>query len=154
MRGAAALGVAASIFGILACGAANVRPYVAPFAGAPIDTVRGDPAVIVGDLAGLLQAEGVTVRRQSPEEGYVESAWFDVRGTSLTGPTPHGPLVRFRFWVDPVGNGLAQVIGEVAGRYTVDPSLPERQREVLLPPEHVGRVVLARIMESVALQFK
>jgi hypothetical protein len=153
-RLAAALGVAAGVIGAAACGAANVRPYITPFPGAPRDTVRGDPAVIVPHLVRLLTAESIAVRIASPEEGYIESRWRDLRELGVTGPFSYGPEVRYRFWVDPVGQGRTQVIGEVAGRRTVDPSLPERLREVLLPAEHPGREILQRIMAAVRERYQ
>lgn len=153
-RRAAALGVAAGVIGAAACGAANIRPYITSFPGAPRDTVRGDPAVIVPHLVRLLAAESIAVKIASPEEGYIESRWRDLRELGATGPFPYGPEVRYRFWVDPLGLGRTQVIGEVVGRGTVDPSLPERLREVLLPAEHRGRALLDSIMSAVRERYQ
>lgn len=138
----------------IACRAANVRPYIMPFPGAPTDTVLGDPANIVRHVAGLLGRERIEIQMMSAEEGYVETRWFDVRTHDTTGTLTWGPDARLRFWVDPIGNGEAQVVGEAVGRRSVDPSLPAREREILLTADEVGRTILIRVMTAVRERFK
>ncbi len=105
---------------------------------------------MIANAAQLVVAEGIAVARVSPDEGYLESAWFDLGRGDPGGERAVAPnrVVRFRFWADPIDPVRSVLVSEVAVRWTVDPSLPERQREALAPPEHPGQAVLARILDS------
>ena len=135
-----------------ACGAGGVRPTFAPFPQAITDTVAGEPESIVERLSELLQAEGIELRWVRVREGYVETKWFD----PITGGTGGGRslntdgIVRMRFWTDIVMEHQSVVVGEVVNRRLVDPSLPTRETEAHVPPEHPGHAILLQILESLA----
>lgn len=140
-----ALGVALAVG--QACGAANVRPYVKPFFGAPADTVTANPEIVVDSIVALLTGDSIGVHAASPVEGYVESEWHDA-GVDTTA-RQLGSLVRYRFWVDSIGQQRVRILGEAAAQYAVDPSLPEREREMLVPETHPGWRVLEGIMKRI-----
>lgn len=135
-----------------ACGAGGVRPTFQPLPQAITDTIPGEPDAIVEQLADLLQDEGIELRWVRVHEGYVETKWFD----PVTGSTGGGRslntagIVRLRFWTDIVAEHESVVIGEAVHRRVVDPSLPVRETEAHVAPEHPGYVVLQRVLESLA----
>ena len=135
-----------------ACGAGGVRPTFQPFPQAITDTVAGEPHTIVEHLSELLQDEGIELRWVRVREGYVETRWFD----PVTARTGGGRslntdgIVRMRFWTDIVMEHQSVVVGEVVHRRIVDPSLPTRETEAHVSPEHPGYAILQRIVESLA----
>ncbi|MFQ6044825.1 MAG: hypothetical protein ACE5PT_00515 [Gemmatimonadales bacterium] len=131
-----------------------MRPYLTPLPLARIDTLRGDPSDIVTHLADVLAADSIRVRVMTSEEGYLETRRFDARFVQEDSTrAPISPIVRLRFWIDPVGEGEAQVTAEVVTERTMDPSLPERQREIMVPPGHPGWRVLERILAALHRGF-
>jgi len=135
-----------------ACGAGGVRATFQPFPQAITDTIAGEPDAIVEQLADLLQDEGIELRWVRAHEGYVETKWFDpVSGTSGGGRSLNtAGIVRMRFWTDIVAQHESVVVGEAVNRRVVDPSLPVRETEAHIPPEHPGYAILQRVIESLA----
>ena len=135
-----------------ACGAGGVRPTFSPFPQAIVDTVVGGPEEVVEHLSELLQEEAIEIRWVRVREGYVETKWFD----PVTGKTGGGRslnaagVIRLRFWTDLVMEHRSVVVGEAVNRRVVDPSLPVRETESHVPPDHVGYEILQRIFESLA----
>lgn len=150
------LSVSASAIVLLAlcsaCGAGGVRPTFRPFPQAIVDTVVGEPEEIVEHLSELLQAEGIELRWVRIREGYVETKWFDpVDGTTGGGRSLNtAGIVRLRFWTDIVMEHQSVVVGEAVRRRVVDPSLPVRETEVHVPEDHLGYVILLRVLEALA----
>lgn len=146
--------LALSLVVVQACGGANVRPYYAPLPLAEVDTLRGDPPQIVDYLTEALRADSIQLHVVSTEEGYVESRKFDVRPL-VEGSTrvPISAVIRLRFWIDPIGDGETQVTAEAVTERTVDPSLPQREREVVVPTGHAGLALLQRIREDLRNRF-
>lgn len=138
-----------------ACRATAVRPYVTPLLQAPTDTVQADPAEVINELSSLITAEGLQIRMMSAEEGYLETGWHDLVSHSPVGS--YGPdvdrYVRLRFFVDPVNPLLTQLVSEAVMRRTLDPSLPEREAEILVPPGHPGDRVLSRIRDALRSRY-
>jgi hypothetical protein len=133
-----------------ACKATAVRPYITPFPDAPTDTLQADPDDVIIELAALVTAEGLQVRVVSAEEGYLETGWYDVVSRTAVGSfgSDAERYIHLRFFVDPVNPLLTQLVSEALMRRTLDPSLPERQAEVLVPPGHEGDQVLTRIRHA------
>ena len=135
-----------------ACGAGGVRPTFQPLPQAITDTVAGEPDAIVEQLADLIQDEGIELRWVRVREGYLETEWFD----PVTGRTGGGRslntagIVRLRFWTDIVAEHESVVVGEAVHRRVVDPSLPVRETEAHVSPEHPAYVILQRVLESLA----
>lgn len=132
-----------------ACGAANIRPFFTHLPDAVIDTVRADADAVIRQLAQQSAAQGLRVARASPEEGYLETDWYDIEARRPGGRYTFHPtrVIRLRFYADPAGAGDTQLASEVVYRRTIDPSLPVRETEVMAPPEHPGTALLMRILE-------
>jgi hypothetical protein len=56
-------------------------------------------------------------------------------------------IVKLRFFSDPTA-GHARVVGEVVRRVIVDPSLPERELERIVPEGHPGRALLEMVLAA------
>ena len=137
---------------LIACspfGASWVRPTFHPFPEAITDTIAGEPELIVEQLAELLQDEGIELRWVRVHEGYIETKWFDPN----TGRTGGGRslntegVVRLRFWADLALEHESAVVGEAVHRRVVDPSLPVRETEAHVAPEHPGHELLLHVFE-------
>ena len=132
-----------------ACGAGAVRPTFHPFPEAITDTIAGEPEIIVEQLAELLQDEGIELRWVRVHEGYIETKWFDLN----TGRTGGGRslntegVVRLRFWADLALEHESAVVGEAVHRRILDPSLPVRETEAHVAPEHPGHELLLHVFE-------
>jgi hypothetical protein len=137
-----------------ACGGASVRPYLTPLPQAVVDTLRGDAEAMVSHLSALLEEDSIGIERMSDVEGYLESERFDASRLAVdTVPTPISRVVRLRFWIDPIGEGEVQVAAEAVTEVTVDPSLPQRQREIMVPPDHPGWEALEHMLADLRRRF-
>lgn len=137
-----------------ACGGASVRPYLTPLPQAVVDTLRGDAGAMVLHLSALLTADAIGISRVSDAEGYLESGRFDAsRVVGDTVPPSISRVVRLRFWIDPIGEGEVQVAAEAVIELTMDPSLPPRQREIMVPPDHPGWDALERMLADLRRRF-
>ncbi|MFQ5703325.1 MAG: hypothetical protein ACE5HT_04810 [Gemmatimonadales bacterium] len=140
---------------LAACGAASLRPAITPFPQAQVDTVFTAPDSAIIRLNYLLLTEGLVLHVISPVEGFVETEWFDAE-TLATGDANSldtKDLVRLRFWADAVQEGQTVVVGEATNRISVDPSLPIRQKEAVVPPEHPAHAILTRILDALRSSF-
>ena len=135
-----------------ACGAGGVRPAFLPFPQAITDTIAGQPEIIVKQLSDLLQDEGIELRWVRVREGYVETKWFDPITVKAGGGQSLNTdkIVRMRFWTDLASQHepVSVVVGEAVRRRIIDPSLPPREREMHVSPQHAGYAILERIITS------
>ncbi|NIM49823.1 MAG: hypothetical protein GTN62_06140 [Gemmatimonadales bacterium] len=145
----------AAVLATAACGAGSIRPYLTPLPDAPTDTLAADPATLIREIAALVAVEGLRLRWSSPEEGYLETDWYDVVARQPGGAYARDPerAVRFRFFADPVGENETQLVAEAVSRRTLDPSVPPREVEMMVPPGHPGDQILRRILDAVTTRF-
>ncbi|KPJ92884.1 MAG: hypothetical protein AMS18_06455 [Gemmatimonas sp. SG8_17] len=144
-RATVAFGVAMVV---ASCGAGGIRPRFEPFPQAMADTIRGSADSITLRIGELLAAEGIEVRHLRPAEGYAETKWFDVmtKRTTSSMSLDTDSVVRLRFWTDLATVSECLVVGEAVKRRILDPSLPERETEEPVPPEHPATDVVRRII--------
>jgi len=57
--------------------------------------------------------------------------------------------VKIRCWADPYVPGQTRLTVETVYRPRYDPSLPERDREVIVPKDHPGVGIAGRLIEKV-----
>ena len=141
---------------VAACASVGtVRPPFPPLYQALVDTVRADTAALIEALEERIIAEGLEIRISSVLDAYVETRWFNVvTGRSDDGDVAHPEReILLRFWVDPLGPLGYQLTAEAVFRRVSDPSLPSRQREVMIPPGHDGEAILLRILNSLRERF-
>lgn len=148
-RFALVMAVASGLFG---CGASGMRPRYAPLPRAEVDSLAVKPDSLIDDLRAAVLQEGLSIARMSAAEGYLETRWFDLTTRRTVGGRTSHParLVRLRFYTDLIAPGRSQLVAEAAIRRTVDPSLPERQAELMAPADHPGRALLDRVLKRVA----
>lgn len=131
----------------VAC-AGGIRPSYAPMPEARADTVAGATADVVQAIGTGLAAEGMQAQWQSGAEGYVETQWYDLvsRESGNYNRTQPERYVRLRFFVDPAGPGMSAITSEAVILHTTDPSVMERDAEMMVPPTHAGRALLDRVI--------
>jgi hypothetical protein len=122
---------------------------------AVIDTLSGPPDVVIRELQARIAAEGVGVHTFEVVDGFLETDWITIVPEENSGANlePHERVVRFRFWADAIVGQRAKLTSEVVHRRTLDPSLPERLVEIMVPPEHDARKILERVLGAVRQQF-
>lgn len=146
-----ALGVAAALVG---CQASTTRPTFGPLTGAPTVVVQLSRARATTLLSDLLKADSVPVNRVETRDGFLESPWFD----SATGrPTGRRPLgtdeVRVRAWVDPEKPLFSRITVETLYRQITDPSLPDRELDRQLAPEHPVAARVRAVLDSLDKKY-
>ena len=131
----------------VACGSVGARPYFTPLPDAVVDTVPAEAPVVISQLQTLAVGEGLAIRASSPAEGYLETEWYDVdRRGPVGGSLDPRRIVRLRFFADMTGANSTVLSSEAVTLRAIDPSIPERQNEVMVPPGHLGNQILERIL--------
>jgi hypothetical protein len=138
----------------MSCGG-GLRPYLTPLPDAVIDTLDVLPADVIREIATLVTAEGLVIRISSPEEGYLETDWYDL-GAAAPGGTPFTDPRRstlLRFFANPEGDEETRLAAEAVVRRTLDPSVPSREGEMMAPPGHPGNEMLRRVLAALDSRF-
>ena len=114
-----------------------------------------DPEDVITEVTVLVAAEGFAIRWNSPAEGYLETEWYDVVARRPGGESSLQPenVIKLRFVSDPVREGETQLASEAVTRLTVDPSMPSRESEIIVPPGHPGEQILRRVIAGVRSRF-
>lgn len=88
-------------------------------------------------LAEALRADSIPTRTVQLRDGWIDTGWFYARSGRRFSGRPIGPrVVRVRAWADPARPGSSQLTVETLYRPMVDPSLPERELERQVAPDH------------------
>jgi hypothetical protein len=142
---------------LAACTPITSRPAFLPYPQALVAIVDASAPRIVPEAMGWLASQGLRVEWSSPQDGYVETAWFNVRTrNSTTGQGDPGDLldtVKLRCWVDPNAPGKSQLTVEAVYRPMLDPSRPERDLEVMVPEGSDGHRIAAQLIEAMKQKF-
>lgn len=138
--------------GAAACQPGTTRPAIAPLPDALGSELRLSVPEATRRLAEALKADSIPTRKVRLRDGYIETGWFQARtGRPSRQRRPMGPgVVRVRAWADPARPGSTQLTVETLYRPLADPSLPERELERQVPPDHpVARKVAAVLVRMV-----
>ncbi|HEY8196371.1 MAG TPA: hypothetical protein VIG04_05310 [Gemmatimonadales bacterium] len=89
-------------------------------------------------LAEALKADSIPTQKVRLRDGYIETPWFEARnGRPAAQRRAIGTgVVRIRAWADPVQPGSSQLTVETLYRPLADPSLPSRELERQVSPDH------------------
>lgn len=137
-----------------ACLLSTSRPGFEPLPGTQTAEVRLAPAAATQRLGEALRADSIPVTQVEPRDGYVQTPWFDAATGRPTGRSPLGPdVVRVRGWVNPGRYGHSDLRVEVAYRALSDPSVPERELERPVPPDHPVRIRVQAVLDTLAHRF-
>jgi hypothetical protein len=103
------------------------------------DTLTALPAPLVEAARAGVEQAGMAISQFSAPEGYLETRWFNPRTrSSHRENTDPSNLVRLRVWTDLVTPRETQVVVETVRRMTIDPSVPDREVEVVAEPGTPG----------------
>ncbi len=107
----------------------------------------------VRTLALALDSDSIPVTRTEPDDGWLETAWFDARTLKPTSRRPLGDgVVRLRAWADPSRPNHSAITVELVYRPVADPSREgrtlERQVDAAHPVAQRVAALLARLTTS------
>ena len=142
---------------LAACSPVTARPAFQPFPEAVVATVNAPPARVAAAAAEWLTGAGFTVIRTSPQDGYVETAWYDTLTKAThrgSGDMPHlAATIKLRCWADPDVPGRTRLTVEPVYRPRYDPSRSERDLEaaVAAPPD--GHGIAQRLLQAITKQY-
>jgi hypothetical protein len=143
-----------SYSGLCACTSITIRPNIRPFPLAAVDTVRGNPTVVLEAARDAVVQLGMQLSRSSPQEGYLETRWFDVASHQSYGENFRPQrLVRTRVWTDLVTPIETQVVVETVLRSTIDPSVPGREVELVTAPGTPGDSLTQAVRTALKKRF-
>jgi hypothetical protein len=143
--------VALAAAGTVGCASfVGVRPRYGPVPGSVLVELEPPPDSVIRALAAATRARGFIVRTAAPREGYLESDWLDLatRDTARARSDRLDRVVKLRFFADPVA-GRTRLLAECVHRIMVDPSLPERELERMVPDGHPGRALLDSVLTGI-----
>jgi hypothetical protein len=133
---------------VAGCQLATTRPAFEPLPEARHADLALPRAEATERLAEALREDSIPLARVEPRDGYMESPWFEAEtGRVVPGGRLGADVVRVRGWVEPARVRQSEVRVEAVFRRTRDPSLPERELERPVGPEHP---VLARVDSALA----
>ena len=128
-----------------------------PYPQAKVSVIDAPAPRLVPEMVGWLSSQGLQVQFSNPEDGYVETAWYNVRTrTSTFGDAEPGDLlntVKIRCWADPNVPGKSQLTVEAVYRPTLDPSRPERDLEIVSPQGSEGDRLAAALADAMKKRF-
>ncbi len=134
------------------CRPETTRPNFGPVTGATEAEIKLTVPRATRELADALIRDSIPIIKIETRDGFLESPWFEVNSGLPTSRRPLGPeVVRVRAWVDPSRPGHSYLTVETLFRPLADPSLPERELDREVPPNHpIGlkvRNVLKRLVQ-------
>jgi hypothetical protein len=135
------------------CKPTTARPFFPPVTGAAQADIELEMRNATGALADVLRSDSLPLTRVAPIDGYIETAWFDVRTKRPTHARRLGPnVVQVRAWVDPAQQGHSRLTIETVYRPLADPSLSARELERQVPPDHlIGKRMTEIVVELAKL---
>lgn len=147
------LALAIAVTVSMACRPTTPRPYFGPVTGAPSGEIELDLIPATDAIADVLKSDTFPVTRVERRDGYVETAWFDVRTKQpVTGRILGPDIVQIRAWVNPAKLHTSRVTIETTYRPLADPSLSPRELDRQVPPDHpVGKRVVEIVTELAKL---
>jgi hypothetical protein len=142
---------------LAACSPVTTRPSFLPYPQALVTVLDAPAARVVPEAVGWLTSQGLQAQWSSPQDGYVETAWFNLRThTSVFGDGDPGDLlstVKLRCWADPNIPGKTQLTVEAVYRPMLDPSRPERDLEEIVPQGSEGFRIAQQLIDALKQKF-
>ena len=146
-------------WGLLAAAAAcqpnTTRPSFLPVPEAAGTEVRLPVREATQRLAEALKADSIPVRKVQIRDGYLETGWFATAGRRPMAPRQAiGPgVVRVRAWADPARPGSSQLTVETIYRPLRDPSLPDRELEREVRPDHPVAIKVVAVLQGLVQRY-
>lgn len=138
----------------MACYPATTRPDLQPLPEAPRVEIELPIAEATRLLAIELDADSIPVRRTEPDDGWLESEWFDMTSLQPVAGRPLGiATVRVRAFVEPGRPNHSVVTVETVYRPVAAPSRPGRDLEEQVPGGHPVAERVQRALERLTRQY-
>jgi hypothetical protein len=140
---------------VAACQLATTRPAFEPLPEARHADVALSRIEATERLAEALKGDSIPVTRVVPRDGYLETTWFEVETgrPARSGRTGDG-VVRVRGWIEPARVRQSELRVETVFRRTLDPSLPERELERAVRPDHPVAERVDSVLARLARQYE
>lgn len=142
---------------LAACNPASARPGFAPYPEDLAVLLTGPVPALTSAVGGWFESQGIHTEWISPEDGYVETTWYDTdarRSTSGSGDIATlQTTFKVRVWIDPDAPGKSKMTVEAVYRPTLDPSRGERDLERTAPPGSGGAVLVQRLVDEMQGKF-
>jgi hypothetical protein len=131
-----------------ACYPTTTRPALTPVPEALIAEWELFVPQAMRTLALALDADSIPVSRTEPEDGWLETPWFDARSYQPVTRRPLGEeTVRIRAWADPARPNHSAITLEIVYRPVADPSREGRTLERQVNAAHPVAQKVAAMME-------
>jgi hypothetical protein len=122
---------------LASCRATTSRPSFVPLPSASSAEVELEIPAATRALAEALAKDSIALQTIKEEDGYLDSGWLDAATLEHTTRRPLGDgVVRVRGWVNPAKQFWSELVVEATYRPLADPSRPDRELDVALPPDH------------------
>ena len=139
---------------LCACRATTSRPSFLPLPTSPSAEVELEIPQATRALAERLAKDSVSLVLVKEADGFIDSGWLDAATLERTGKRPLGTdVVRVRGWVNPSKQFWSEVVLEATYRAMADPSRPERELDLALPPDHPLQRRLAESIRKLIEEF-
>ncbi len=142
---------------VAACSPVTTRPPFQPLPEALVATINAPPGRVAAAAAEWLAGEGLRVIQSSPQDGYVETAWYDTHAKATRGGSGDVPdlaaTIKLRCWADPDVPGRTHLTVEPVYRPRYDPSRTERDREAAVPASHDGHRIAQRLLDALKQKY-
>src|SRR5437899_5346649 len=142
---------------LAACTPVTTRPPFFPDPQALVVILDARPDRVTAALDSLVPADSLEVAHSNVRDGYVETAWYDTQARrsrhhehEIASPAR---TVKIRFWADPWVPGQTRLTVEPIYRPRFDPSLVERDLEVIVNKDDDGYKLAQRLVEGLRKRF-
>ena len=140
-----------------ACNPVSSRPAFTPYPEDQAVLLTGAVPDLTAQVASWLASQGIHTEWVSPEDGYVESTWYDTdtrQNTDGTGDIGAMQVTfKVRVWLDPDAPGKSRMTAEAVYRPLADPSRTERDQERAARPGSGGAVLVQELIDEMRKKF-
>ncbi len=138
----------------VACYPATTRPDIVPVPGADQVELQLTVPQATRALAVALDGDSIPISRTEPDDGWLETPWFDIATLRPTSRRAVGlGVVRVRAFVDPGRPNHSVIHVETVYRPLLDPSDLERELEQQVPTGHPVAARVKVVLDSLAKEY-
>jgi hypothetical protein len=146
-----------SVAWLSSCTPVTTRPDFRPGPRALVAILNARPDRVTLGIDSLVPAESLEVAHFNVRDGYVETAWYDVRAHRARHHERDiadlSATVKIRFWADPWVPGQTRLTVEPVYRPRIDPSRVERDLEVIVSKENEGYKIAEKLVDKLKARF-
>lgn len=137
-----------------ACFPTTTRPHLTPMVEAPVTEIELFVPAATRALAVALDTDSLPVSRTEPDDGWLETPWFDAVTLQPTSARVVGiNVVKIRAFVEPGRANHSLITVETVYRPLLDPSRDGRDLERHVPAEHPVALRVQAALERLKLEY-